>query len=253
MSEKIVLEVCVDSLESAINAQNGGANRIELCSNLNIGGTTPTQGLLELIKEYISIEVYAMIRPRGGDFYYTDLEYEVIKKEIENVKKLGVDGIVIGMLLPNGEIDIKRMEEVISLARPLKITFHRAFDKSNNLLKSLECLISLGVDRVLTSGGENYAIDGIDTIKKLVDKSQDKIIIMPGSGINYHNVKDIINFTNVSEVHMSARRLVMSNMQYRNEKINNNGNLIISEHHNFISDYDVIKSIVNLINEEKKL
>ena len=127
MNKKILVEVCVDSLDSAKLAEQGGANRIELCSNLNIGGTTPSQGLIKLAKQYLNISIFVMIRPRGGDFCYTDLEFEVMKQDIINAKNHQVNGIVVGILKPNGRIDIKRMKEVISLARPLEVTFSQSF------------------------------------------------------------------------------------------------------------------------------
>lgn len=244
----MLLEICVDSLESAMAAQQGGANRVELCSNLNIGGTTPSQGLIKLAINNLSIDVFVMIRPRGGDFCYTNLEYEVIKEDIKNAKRMGADGIVIGILKTDGTIDTVRMKEVIKLAQPLKVTFHRAFDKTRDLFESLDTLIALGVDRVLTSGGENKAANGISVIKELVKRANNKIVIMPGSGVNITNVIEIVNQTKVKEIHLSAREKIDSKMEFRNLKINAGGNLIISEHENFVASKKTIEEIANSLN-----
>lgn len=248
----MTLEICVDSLESALAAERGGAHRVELCSNLNIGGTTPSQGLIELAKQNLSIEIYVMIRPRGGDFCYSELEFEVMKRDINNAKKMKVDGIVVGILKPNGQIDIKRMEEIIQLARPLEVTFHRAFDKSRDLFESLENLINLGVDRILTSGGVDKAIDGVTTIGQLVKMANDRVIIMPGSGVNVDNIGQIIEATGVKEIHLSARKKDDSKMTYRNYKINSGGKLVISEFDNFFASEDTIIEISNELKKYRK-
>lgn len=243
------LEVCVDSLESALAAQSGGADRIELCSNLSIGGTTPTMGLIEIVRKNIDIDVYVMIRPRGGDFCYSDYEYMVMKKDIDYVKKLGVNGIVTGILTPHGEVDIKRMEEIVKLAHPLKVTFHRAIDRSNDIFKAVEILIQLGIGRVLTSGGKQFAIDGVEVIKELIEKYGKQIKIMPGSGINEINVNEIIRKTNAEEVHFSGKVFQKSKMIYKNIDVNPAEQITISDAHNLVCSSKRVKRMKEILSE----
>lgn len=245
LRRKTIIEICIDSLQSALAAEKGGANRIELCDNLIAGGTTPSLGMIELARKHLTIDINVMIRPRSGDFCYSSLELEVMKRDIEIAKKSGANGIVVGALRPNGEIDINIMKELIELARPLDVTFHRAFDMTKDPFESLDILIDLGLKRILTSGGENKAIDGINLIKKLVDKADDKIIIMPGAGINEGNVREIIAYTGVKEVHLSAKQRVESIMEYRNNKVNMGGNLIISEYDNYFTCEKLVRAVVN--------
>lgn len=247
MKKKVNIEICVDSLQSALSAQNGGADRIELCDNLIGGGTTPSLGMIELARKYLAIDINVMIRPRSGDFCYSPLEIEVMKKDIEIAKKYGVDGIVIGVLKPNGEIDVNRMKELIELSRPLTVTFHRAFDMTRDPFESLEILIDLGVERILTSGKESKAVEGINLIKELVKRAEDKIIIMPGAGINEENIREIINNTGVREVHLSAKKRLESIMEYRNDKVNMGGSLTISEYDNYFTCEESVRNIVKIL------
>lgn len=248
LNDKIIVEVCVDSLQSALSAEKGGADRIELCSNLMGGGTTPSAAMIELTRKYLTIDINLMIRPRTGDFCYSALELEVMKKDIEIAKKYGVNGIVIGVLKPNAEIDINAMKELIQLARPLDVTFHRAFDMTKDPFTSLDTLVKLGVKRILTSGQESKAIDGVNLIRKLVNKSENKIIIMPGAGINEENVKDIIDSTGVKEVHLSAKKRIESVMEYRNVKVYMGGNSIISEYDNYFTCEKTVGTIAQSLN-----
>jgi len=248
LQKKTVVEICVDSLQSAIAAEKGGATRIELCGSLMSGGTTPSLGLIELVKKNLSIDINVMIRTRSGDFCYSTLEFEVMKKDIEIAKTMGVNGVVLGALNPNGTIDMNNMKELIELAIPLTVTFHRAFDMVRDPIKSLKELIDLGVHRILTSGGENRAIDGIDLIKTLVDKSEKDIIIMAGAGINEDNVNHIILNTGVSEIHLSAKKRVESLMEYRNNKINMGINTELSEYDNYFTCEKIVRDIIQKIN-----
>lgn len=242
------MEICVDSIESALAAEKGGADRIELCDNLVAGGTTPSIGMLQTIRKHLTIDINFIVRPRSGDFCYSDFEFQVMKRDIEMAKEYGANGIVVGILKPNGEIDMERMKEIIQLAKPLKVTFHRAFDMTRDPFKSLDTLISLGVERILTSGQESNAFEGVDLIKELVHRSKGKIIIMPGAGINELNVEEIINKTGVREIHMSAKEKVESPMEYRNSRVAMGGNLIVEEYDNYYTSEKTVRNIREKLN-----
>ena len=210
----LILEICANSIQSAINAQQAGAHRVELCENLAQGGTTPSFGLISQVKKHLTIKLYVLIRPRPGDFLYTDLEFDVIKKDIEICKQLGVDGVVCGILLSNGEIDIVRTKELVKFAKPMSFTFHRAFDFTNDPFKALEDVISTGADRILTSGQQPTAIQGEHFIRELVKIAKGRIIIMPGSGVNEDNIEYLIE-TGAKEFHMSGTAPIESKMTFR--------------------------------------
>lgn len=211
------LEICANSYTSALAAQNGGAHRVELCENMTEGGTTPSYAQIKLCKERLNIQVWPIIRPRGGDFLYSDDEFDLMKEDINICKTLNCDGVVLGILLANGEIDVKRCAELIELAKPMPVAFHRAFDMSNNLEKALEDLIELGFVRVLTSGGSNSAFEGIQIIAKLVEQAAGRIEIMPGAGINPSNIAAIATKTKAKNFHSSARIAIKSKMEFRNQ------------------------------------
>lgn len=219
MRDQVTLEICVDSVESAIAAEKGGAHRIELCSDLFEGGITPSAGLISVARNKVSIDLFVMIRPSGGDFLYTPEEFETMEQDVLMAKRLGANGVVFGMLHEDGEIDKPRTRRLVDIARPLKATFHRAFDMSRDLHSSLAELVEAGVDRVLTSGGEQKAEDGIANIAKLVKTANGKLQIMAGSGITETNVHHIIEQTGVREIHASARVHLPSPMRHRNERI----------------------------------
>ncbi|WP_286032533.1 copper homeostasis protein CutC [Brachyspira pilosicoli] len=217
MNKKI--EICVDSVESCINAEKGGADRLELCGNMFEGGTTPSYGVLQLAREMVSKPIYAMVRPRGGDFCYNDIEFEIMKREIKLMKELKIDGIVFGILTKEGKVDKERCSKLLDLWGTNKATFHRAIDVSSNLNEACEDIISLGFERILTSGGEANVMSGIIKLKELVEKYNDKIIIMPGSGINERNIEYINDTVKANEYHMTANKTVESVMQYKNENV----------------------------------
>lgn len=202
---KIIFEACVESIDSAIAAEIAGADRIELCSDLEIGGITPSYGLIKSATEKLTLPVNVLIRPRGGDFVYSEQEFEVMKQDILLCRDNGVNGIVIGILHSNNTVDKERTLELIDIAQPMSITFHRAFDETVSPIEALETLINLKVDRLLTSGQTTDAYSGKDTIKKLVDYAKDRIIIMPGGGVNESNIAEIIKYTGIKEIHGSAR------------------------------------------------
>ena len=210
------MEVCANGLSSALAAQQGGAIRVELCDNLLEGGTTPSYAQIKLAIEKLHIQLYPIIRPRGGDFLYTDLEFELMKEDILLCKSLGCDGVVIGMLLADGRVDKQRCATLIDLARPMKVTFHRAFDHSRDLKEALADVIDLGCDRILTSGGKPGALEGAAILKELIALAAGRIEIMPGAGIREHNIKEIINLTGASVFHATAKTRVLPAMDYVN-------------------------------------
>ncbi|MDR6944643.1 copper homeostasis protein CutC [Mucilaginibacter pocheonensis] len=221
MIKPVSLEVCANSVTSALAAQEGGAVRVELCENLKEGGTTPSHGQILQARRMLHIKLYVLIRPRGGDFLYTHLEYDIMLADIRYCIEAGCDGIVIGILNADGTIDKERCLEMVRLAKQwgLGVTFHRAFDMCADQFQALEDIIEMGCERILTSGGKTTAIEGAIIINHLVEKAAGRISIMPGSGVTEANVADLVHFTGVSEVHSSARVHVQSKMQYKNESI----------------------------------
>lgn len=212
----IPIEICLESCEDAIAAEKGGAQRVELCDNLIEGGTTPSAGMIAQTRKNISIGMQVIIRPRGGDFCYSDIEFEAMKYDIELCKQLGVDGVVIGLLTAEGDIDIERTRQLVDLARPMNVTFHRAFDMCKDPFLALEQLIKLGVNRILTSGQEPTVFEGLELICELIKKAGDRIIIMPGCGITLRNARRIADISGCREMHVVANTTVDSAMKYRN-------------------------------------
>jgi len=211
-------EVAVDSLESALIAQDCGADRIELCADLGIGGITPSPGLLQLAFERLRIPVYVMIRPRRGDFLYSDAEFEVMLRDIDVMKSAGAQGAVFGVLTADGDVDVERTSHLVHAARPLNVTFHRAFDMCRNPRAALAKLIDMGVDTLLTSGQAPSAVEGMPLIVEMVAWAADKIDIMPGAGIHPGNIARIAEATGARTFHFSARETVDGPMRYRNAR-----------------------------------
>src|SRR5699024_6505301 len=193
----IKLEICANSLPSALAAQEGGADRIELCDNMAEGGTTPSYGTLTKARELLNIELYPINRPRGGDFLYTTLEYDIMYEDIQFCKKIGCDGVVIGLLTELGDIDTKRTSALVEAAAPMGVTFHRAFDRCRNPIQALENIIDCGCERILTSGQEPTAIEGASLLDLLIQKAEDRIIIMPGSGVRPENIAELVKTTKI--------------------------------------------------------
>lgn len=247
---KTTIEICATNFQSAFAAQQGGAKCIELCDNLYEGGTTPSYAAIQRVQEKLDILVNVMIRPRGSDFCYDDEEFEIMKEDIEMCKQLGVNGVVFGILLPNGNVDQKRTKQLVELARPLSVTFHRAFDVTPDPHKALEDIISCNVDRLLTAGQQNTAPEGIELIIDLVKKANNRIVIMPGSGINEDNILEFKNRTGANDFHMTARMPVESKMLYRKDGIFMGGLPQIPEFKIFISNTDKIKKVVSVLNNE---
>ena len=239
------LEICVDSVESAIDAQAAGADRIELCNSLGEGGTTPGSGTINSARNNLTIGLHVIIRPRRGDFLYSDLEYDIMRKEIELCGEYGVDGVVLGILDPDGRIDVERTAKLIESARPMSATFHRAFDLCSDPFKGIEDVISTGADRLLTSGQKNRADDGISLISKLIQHAGKRIIIMPGSGINESNIGFIARGTGANEFHLTGRKIIDSEMIFRRENIFIGGVSGIPEFSRKVADPDMMRSIIN--------
>ena len=223
----------------------GGAARVELCDNLYDGGTTPSAGTIRLARKYLSIGLHVLIRPRGGDFLYNAHEMEIMKDEIQFCKDVGADGVVIGILNADGTIDTERIAELIDLARPMHVTFHRAFDVCRDAGEALEQLIQLKADCLLTSGQKNKASDGVELIAQLVEQAAGRIQIMPGSGVNADNLQWLKKRTAATTFHMSAQSLVNSQMSYRNEDVRMGALPQIPEYQHAVSDVEKIRLIVS--------
>jgi copper homeostasis protein len=214
------LEVIAFSIESCSLIQQAGAHRIELCDNPGEGGTTPSYGFIKKARELASIELYTMIRPRGGDFLYSADEFDAMKEDIKYCKQLGCDGVVFGLLNADGTVDKARTSALVDLAYPMGVTFHRAFDRVRDALEALDTLIDIGCERVLTSGLMPNVTGGKHLLKQLVAAADERIIIMPGSGVRHNNLAELAQFTGAVEFHTSARTNVATGMQYINEQMN---------------------------------
>lgn len=215
---KYILEVCSSDIDSAIAAQKGGASRIELCSALSEGGITPSAGLAAEACT-LGLTVHALIRPRGGDFLYSPAEVRTMVADIKMLTQLGVDGVVIGCLTADGDIDIAACRTLVDAAQGVNVTFHRAFDRCRNPQEALEQIISLGCNRLLTSGQEATAVDGIPLLTQLVKQADGRIIIMPGCGVNAGNAAQILQATGAKEIHASASTLVRSQMRFSRSSV----------------------------------
>lgn len=213
------LEICVDSVESALAAQSGGAQRVELCSGLMEGGLTPSLGLIQAVRSRIGIGVHVMIRPRGGDFLYSEEELAVMRDDIALAARAGVQGVVLGLLTADGRVDVPRTRELVELARPMEVTFHRAIDMSSDLEGALEEVIESGADRVLTSGGERTAVLGSRRIRDMVRAARGRIGLMAGGGVRAENVQEIASATGAVEFHAGLRRTIPSRARYQAQKV----------------------------------
>lgn len=241
------VEVCAFSIESCLNAQRAGAYRVELCGGMYEGGTTPSYGLIERARAVLSIQLYVMIRPRGGDFCYNDEEFAVMQSDIKAAKDLGADGVVLGILSPNGEVDIARTSELVALAKPLGVTFHRAFDMAIEPFEALEAVIQTGTERILTSGQQNTAVKGSGLIQQLTQKAIGRIEIMAGAGVNAENAP-LLAKTGVQALHLTGKTTKAGAMEYHKQEVSMASALPSSEYEIVYSDERKIRAVIEGLN-----
>ena len=218
-TRRVLVEAAVESAEAAITAARCGAERIELCANLSEGGTTPSAGTIELAVARAGVPVFVMIRPRGGDFLYSAVELDVMERDIAAARSAGAHGIVTGALRSDGTVDVERLRALVETARPLEVTFHRAIDLARDLGEALEALVGCGVSRVLTSGGKPRAADAIPELAALVRQAGDRIVVMPGGGINPANALRLVDETGAREIHVGGTLSAAGGMQFRRTEI----------------------------------
>ena len=240
------VEICAFSIESCLNAQRAGAHRVELCGGLYEGGTTPSYGLIERARAVLSIQLYVMIRPRGGDFCYDEEELSVMRSDILTAKKLGTDGVVLGILLPNGKVDVTRTAELVELAKPMAVTFHRAFDMAIDPYEALEVVIQTGAERILTSGQQNTALEGRDLIQQLTQQAAGRIEIMAGSGVNADNAL-LLAKTGVQALHLTGKATKSGAMSYRKSEVSMASVLPSDEYEITYSNELKIKAVIDAV------
>jgi copper homeostasis protein len=236
---KIVTEVCVETFDVAVAAENTGVTRIELCSALALGGLTPPNSLIQKVCQTLKIPVNVMVRPRAGDFLYSKNEFELMLHDVEHTKTCGAAGIVFGILNEDGHVDVKRCKQIIDVAGPMHVTFHRAFDMTVDPFLALEEIVSLGVDTILTSGKRQVAEDGLELIRELVKRANDRISIMAGSGVNAQNIL-LLHEAGVLTFHFSAQKKVRSKMRYVNPTLQSMGNNVDESEYNLV-EFDSVK------------
>lgn len=241
----MICEICVDSVAGVTAAKEAGAARVELCASLIEGGITPSRGMIRAARRIDGIKLHVIIRARGGDFLFSDDEFAVMAADVETAKAEGADGVVIGQLMADGLIDEARTKVLMTLARPMAVTFHRAFDMTPDPFSALETLIGLGVDRVLTSGQEASVLEGLPLITELVRRAGDRIIVMPGGGITARNVERIVSAARPKEIHFAALELETGSMRFRREHVFMGGELRPPEYDRLTTSQAVIRSVMN--------
>lgn len=246
-NNKCVLECCVDSVESALNADGGGADRIELCANLSIGGTSPSIFLFNEIKRLSNIKIHVLLRPRCGDFLYTEYEKNIIRQEVELFRDAGSDGIVVGALKANGDLDYSFMKEIKDISGDMNVVLHRAFDVCRDPFETLQQSIELGIHTILTSGHQNNCLEGIHLIRELDIKSRGKLTIMAGAGMNSSVIKEFLENTKVKAFHMSAKKILDSGMEFRNNNVSM-GIPGLSEYEIWRTDEEEVRRVREILN-----
>ena len=248
MSGKSKIEICANSVESAAKAQEGGAYRVELCAGIPEGGTTPSFGEIRMARQLLQqTKLHVIIRPRGGDFLYTQLEQEIMLHDIKVARQLGADGVVFGCLTAEGNVDVPAMKKLMNAVGDMSVTFHRAFDMCRNPMEALEDIIELGCHRILTSGQEATAPAGIPLLKELIEKADGRIIIMPGCGVKPSNILELAEETGAAEFHFSGRSSLESDMIYRNPKVSMGGTVKIEEYQRDVTDVEIVKEAVSIL------
>lgn len=243
------IEICANSAHSALMAQKGGAYRVELCAGIPEGGTTPSAGEICAARALLTeTKLNVIIRPRGGDFLYSELEQEIMLRDIELCRSIGVDGVVFGCLTADGDVDMQTIKRLMNAAEGMDVTFHRAFDMCRDPEKALEDIISLGCNRVLTSGLAPTALEGTEMLAKLVSQADGRIIIMPGCGIRPNNIRQIADATGTCELHSSARNSYQSGMIYRNPSVSMGGTIVVDEYRQDITDPEIVKAAIDALN-----
>lgn len=238
------LEVCIDSVESALAAELGGASRIELCSDLLEGGITPSAGLIAAVRRHVAIDLFVMIRPRGGDFIYTDLEFALMRDDIDHARKLGVHGLVLGILTERGAVDIERTRALVQAAAPLPVTFHRAIDMTPDPMAALDDVLATGAVRILTSGGAPDAFVGRGEIRRMVQAAEGRLAIMAGGGITLENIAAIAQETGVKEFHATARIDIPSPAGFRQQRVTM-GSIPDREYQRSVAQVEKVRALLN--------
>ena len=244
----MICEICVDSVAGVRAAKAAGAARVELCASLIEGGITPSRGMILAARTVSGIKMHVIIRPRGGDFLFSDAEFDVMAADIETAKAEGADGVVIGQLTADGLVDVKRTRELMKLARPMSVTFHRAFDMTPDAFEAMEALIGLGVDRILTSGQEASVLEGLPLIAKLIEKAGNRVIIMPGGGITPRNVERIVAAARPKEIHFAALSLEAGGMAFRRGHVFMGGELRPPEYDRLATSEAMIRAVMSKTN-----
>lgn len=243
--KEFLVEICSNSVESCLAAQEGGADCVELCAGIPEGGTTPSYGEMITARDLLTdTRLNIIIRPRGGDFLYSPLEIKIMLEDIEMARVIGANGVVFGCLTPDGDIDVPTMRKLMDASEGLSVTFHRAFDVCRDPRKALEQLIELGCDRILTSGQQPNAEAGIPLLKELNKQAAQRIILLAGCGINETNIRRIAVETGIGEFHFSARERIKSEMQYRNEAVSMGGTVLINEYERDVTTAQRVKETI---------
>ena len=244
---RVHVEICIDSFAGAIAAREGGADRVELCGSLVEGGITPSAGLLRQVCEAAGIDVMAMIRPRGGDFCYDPHELETMQRDIDEAKQAGARGVVFGALRTDGSVDRDLVSALVERARPLEVTFHRAFDMVREPFEALDALIDLGIERVLTSGQAPSAPEGARRLRELVERADGRIVVMPGCGVRPTNAREVLEATGAREIHLSARGSVDSPMEFRSDSCSMASGQPPGEYERAVTDPEVVRRTVEAL------
>ena len=240
----MIFEICVDSVEGVRAARAAGATRIELCASLLEGGITPSRGMIRQARTVPGIKLHVIIRPRGGDFLFSDAEFAAMASDIETAKAEGADGVVIGQLTADGFVDVAHTRELMTLARPMAVTFHRAFDMTPDPFAALETLVDLGIDRILTSGQEASVLEGLPMIAELVKRAGDRIVIIPGGGITPRNVDRIVAAARPKEIHFAALELEAGGMRFRRNHVFMGGELRPPEYDRLTTSEATIRAVI---------